>query len=184
MTIEEDERIPRFFEPTLEDLKDLPCDEETREKIRAVLCGEILPADASPAAKAWSDSCHHRPDPTGHEMMLCAADDLLGTSGTEGLEIEGDHHHMDEGIRMCPAFSYCNAGDPYTTTLLRDHVESAWLVAGWGDALDEYERENELGSYLPCEDCDELGEHECHGGKEEDEDEEDEETSESAGVDF
>jgi len=145
----DDDRIPRFTEPTLDDLKDLECLAEVRETIRALLCGEVFAEDVSPAARKWASECYHRPSFYGHEIILEACDELLGTNGVEALEIEGDSYHTDDGIRMCSAFSYCNAGDPYVVTLMRDHVAGEWLVASWGDALDEYERDNELGDYAP-----------------------------------
>jgi len=167
----EENRIPRFLYPSLEDLAGLKSDkvtDETLEKIRAVLCDEIDPREASPAAAQWYDRCYNKPKKHGHEMKLCAVDDLLGNHGTESIEAEGDGYYNDEGVHMCPAFTYSNTGDTYAATLLRDHVESEWLVASWGDALDEYEQENELGSY--SKDTEDEGEDE--------DDPEEEETSE------
>jgi hypothetical protein len=87
-----------------------------------------------------------------HEDVLQAADELLGTCGVEALAPEGADHYRDEGIRMCPPFSYCNAGDPYIATLIRDHEKGAWLICGWGDALEAYEKEHKLGDHEEFED--------------------------------
>jgi hypothetical protein len=145
--------IERFQVPTMAQLKDLPCDDEARTKIIAILDGTLDPCEASEKCAAWVRSCYNTPDHDSHEVKLCAIDELLGTFGVEALNIDGDGTHTDEGIRMCPAFSYCNAGDPYVATLLRDHVAGAWLVAGYGDALEEYERENHLGDSEEHDEC-------------------------------
>ena len=53
-------------------------------------------------------------------------------------------------------------GDPYVTTLLRDHEHGAWVVSCWGDMLEEYEREHKLAGH---EEFSEKPEHcpSCHG---------------------
>ena len=54
---------------------------------------------------------------------------------------------------MCPPFSYCNAGDPYITTLLRDHDAGQWIISDYAAVLEEYERENELADYETFDEC-------------------------------
>lgn len=119
------DRIARFDVPTLDDLENLDCTDEVRELIIAAL----------------SD------DESSHETKLEACDVLLETSGVESLNIEDAPSYTDEGIRFCPPFSYCNAGDTYNVTLIRDHKARQWMVASWGDAFEEYSQDEEIGDY-------------------------------------
>jgi len=104
-------------------------------KVRRVLDGRLKPSDASEAAAKWAASCHHRPREKSHELVLEACDDLLGGCGVEAIRPACDPQHYDEGIRMCPAYSYVNTGDQYAWTLVRDHEDSCWRVMSWEDAL-------------------------------------------------
>ncbi len=109
-------------------------------KVRRVLDGRLSPAKASPKAASWADRCHFRPHQNGHELILAACDELLGGCGVESVNPECDPQNYDEGIRMCPAFSYVNFGDTYIATLVRDHEASRWRVMSWGDALEWHEK--------------------------------------------
>jgi hypothetical protein len=109
-------------------------------KIRRVLDGRLKPSEASEAAVKWASQCYHRPKETGHEMILEACDDLLNGCGVEAIKPECDPQHYDEGIRMCPAYSYVNTGDAYAWTLVRDHEASRWLVASWSDVVERHEK--------------------------------------------
>lgn len=127
------------------------------KRLFAVLAGAVDPSDASEACASWVRKCYHKP--SEHEQILRACDDLLDGCGVEALAIE-DEQHTDNGVRHCPPFSYVNFGDPYVTTLARDHERGQWVIAGWGDLLEEYEREHKLGSYAEydeeperCRDC-------------------------------
>jgi len=134
----EETEIERFAVPTLEQLKDLRSNsvgDEELAKVRDVL-------------QRWHDDRDF-----SHEDALQACDEILGTCGVEAIDPEGAPSYTDEGIRMCPPFSYCNAGDPYVATLLRDHASGLWLVAGWGEALEEVERDEELGDYEVFDSC-------------------------------
>lgn len=125
-------RIERFFVPTLEQLAPLKSntvDDDTLVKVQAVL-------------QRWQDDRDF-----SYEDALQACDELLGTCGIVSIDPEGAPSYIDEGIRMCPPFSYCNAGDTYATTLARDHHAGAWVVACWGDLLEELERDEKLGDH-------------------------------------
>lgn len=130
--------IERFFVPTLEQLAPLKSntvDDDTLVKVQAVL-------------QRWQDDRDF-----SYEDALQECDKLLDTCGIESVNPEGAPSYTDEGIRLCPPFSYCNAGDTYATTLARDHQAGAWVVACWGDLLEECERENELGDWEVFERC-------------------------------
>lgn len=144
----EEEPIKRFHTPTLDDLRPLlgkDVNEETIDKVRAVLADEIDPCDASEACAKWVRQCYHTP--SWHEQALEACNDLLHGHGVEALNIDGASSEWDEGVRMCPPFTYVNMGDTYIMTLARDHEHSAWVVACWGDLVEEYEREHKLGDH-------------------------------------
>src|SRR5689334_18181620 len=118
-------RIERFDVPTLEMLIErLTPDPAKAEAIRAVLSQEISPEAASAKCAAWVRSCYN--EPSWHEKALEACNEILDTCGVEALNIEGALTYWDDGVRMCPPFSYCNTGDPYETTLARDHVAGQW----------------------------------------------------------
>lgn len=156
--------IERFDVPTVEAVLAIGCDRETAEKVVAVLAGELDPCEASEKCAAWVRACYHRPDTRKHEALLLACADLLGMHDVASLEIEGERHYTDEGIRMCPPFSYANAGDTYVTTLARDHERGQWVIASWGDLCEEYEREHKIGDHEEfdeaperCPSCGEKG---------------------------
>ena len=124
-----DEQIERFHVPTLAQLAPLKLDDDTAAKVIAVLN-------------------RHASDPSfDHEDALQECDALLDTSGVVSLDIEDARSYTDEGIRMCPPFSYCNAGDTYVATLARDHEARAWVIACWGDLHEEYCKAHEIGDY-------------------------------------
>jgi hypothetical protein len=126
------DRIERFFVPTLaqlEPLKSNTVNGETLLKVQAVL-------------QRWQDERDF-----SYADALRECDTLLETCGIESIDPEGSSSYTDEGVRLCPPFSYCNTGDSYAATLARDHKEHAWVVAGWADLLTEYEQEEELGDY-------------------------------------
>ena len=154
--------IPRFQVPTLDDLAPLELAPDVAEKVRAVLAGEVDPRDVSPKATQWYRDCYHKPAIDGHDLALAACDDLLGTCGVVALNVEGAPYYTDEGIRMCPPFSYCNAGDTYAATLARDHAAGAWVVACWGDLLEEYEQSEEIGDWETFNTCPDYCP-DCHG---------------------
>ena len=148
--------IPRYDAPTLAELEPLRSNgvgDEELEKVRAVLAGEVDPREVSPKCATWFSSCYNAPDPEGHECKLEACNEMLGTSGVEALDVEDAPHYTDEGIRMCPPFSYCNAGDPYVVTLLRDHDAGQWIISDYAAVLEEYEQEEELGDYETFDEC-------------------------------
>lgn len=62
---------------------------------------------------------------------------LLGTFGVEYLFKGSDGLRGDpESMHDSPILTYCNAGDPYTTTLLKCH--GRWQVGDWGSIAEKY----------------------------------------------
>ncbi len=88
-----------------------------------------------------------------HEEALAACDKVLGNHGIETIAPEGRDgrgvpgNYTDEGVRHLPPFSYSNNGDSYHPTLVRDHKEGKWLIAGWADVLEAFEKEHKLNDY-------------------------------------
>jgi cation diffusion facilitator CzcD-associated flavoprotein CzcO len=109
-------------------------------KVRRVLDGRLMASNASEAAARWAASRHHHVRATSHELILEACNDLLDGCGVEAIRPNCDPQHYDEGIRMCPAYSYVNTGDSYALTLVRDHEDSCWRVMSWADAVDRHEK--------------------------------------------
>jgi hypothetical protein len=134
------DKIERFNVPTLAQLEPLRSNTTGDDELTAVV--GVL--------QAWQDN------EKTHEEALQECSKILGMHDVVSLDIEGARHYTDEGIRMCPPFSYCNAGDTYITTLARDHEAGAWVVACWGDLAEEYERENELGDFETFEEAPDM----------------------------
>lgn len=144
--------ITRYDVPPIDVILTLGVDQETAEKIHGVLAGTLNPREVSPACDRWIRACYNEPDLDGHEVKLAACNELLETCGVEGLTIEGESY-TDEGIRMCPPFSYCNMGDTYDTTLIRDHEHGQWIISSWGDVYEEYCQEHKIGDYEEFEEA-------------------------------
>jgi len=125
-----------MFKPEMfTDLARTARDPEAAEKVAAVLNGNLDPA-AVDAVDAWLRQCFNKPSHA--EMVMCAIDGLLDGCGVESLRVEGayvDRYHGDI------VASYVNFGDPYITTIVLDHATGDYHVTGWGDWLEQYERE-------------------------------------------
>jgi hypothetical protein len=117
------DRIPRKHALSLVDLAPLrsnDVDDNALELVRDVL-----------ASKA------------DHQEKLSLCNRLLNMHGVEVIPLtdsSDDWSFTDERIRMCPPYSYLNTGDSYAATLVRDHREGAWMIAGWADVVEEEDR--------------------------------------------
>jgi hypothetical protein len=95
--------------------------EQARE-IRAIMAGPGRVLVAYPGASDRHDARHVDGEWKAPLTRMERIDRVLGTFGVE---------HVDHGRNAkSPAFCYCNAGDPYTTTLL--FVGGAFRVGNWG----------------------------------------------------
>lgn len=70
------------------------------------------------------------------ENALTECDAILNTHGVESIEFPGEPFYTDEGMRFCGRYSYCNTGDTYAVTVIRDHKRGTWLVCSWGDLVE------------------------------------------------
>jgi hypothetical protein len=128
------EQIPRYTVPPLDVILQIAgIDDETACAVYAVLSRK-------------------RAHDFTQQDALQEVDKLLGNHGIESIEPEGCDTYTD-GVFGCPPLSYSNNGDSYAWTLVRDHAARRWMICGWADALEEYERENETGDYETFEEC-------------------------------
>lgn len=111
---------------------------ETAALISDVLSGRVDPCDVSPKTKWWKDRCYGRVSKV--ELQITACDELLETHGVECLNGPGEVGGYYDGTDLCPRYSYCNMGDPYIPTVVRDHREQEWLIAAWGDLVEDTDR--------------------------------------------
>lgn len=96
--------------------------------IRAVLRGELDPADASAACARWVRDCYHVPP--WRERAAYAVNALLGGHGVEGI--------TDASGRVVA--TYVNMGDTYAATLLFNHATGTVYVTTVGDFVERWER--------------------------------------------
>jgi hypothetical protein len=112
--------------PSIETLMRIPgCTREVATKIRAIMKGELDPRTIEQTDR-WVRTCFH--DPHIIEQRLHAIDVLLDTHGVEALG-------TSESTRW-PQYSYCNAGDPYALTVIRNHARGSWYVGAWSDIVE------------------------------------------------
>lgn len=91
-----------------------------------------------PHTLKWIASCYH--EPREREKVMAAINELLGCHGVEAIESPGGDSFEK------PLMEYCNTGDSYCPTVVRDHCRGRWLVCGWADWVEDYER---AGRKLP-----------------------------------
>jgi hypothetical protein len=105
---------------------------ERAKELRAVLeitkrsdLEALLDTGKYPATQRWYNSCYH-PLEFG-TTKLSIADEILGTHGVEYIK-------AGHGSKS-PAIEYCNAGDPYVSTLVYVSGQG-YRVACWGDIVE------------------------------------------------
>ena len=116
---------------TLMQIKDIS--RQDAEQIRAIMKGHApipcacgrMSDPGSVDAYPWN-VCTHYHDGRHRYSRMDAIDGILGTAGVE--HVPAGHNQKS------PAFLYCNAGDPYTTTVLK--VRGQFRVGCWGDLVE------------------------------------------------
>lgn len=101
--------------------------------LRKLLDGRTDP-ESYPGVQAWVRQCYNRPRET--ELIMAAADELLGGHGVEALEIDG----WIDGFYGSIAYTYVNMGDSYACTLIHDSEKDQFIVACYGDIVERDER--------------------------------------------
>lgn len=131
-------KLKRYHVPPLAVLQDAFLEqlEKTRnpgrgnlQKIRSMLLGHKSPSELFPGDYyEWN-----------HDAEIRVMNYLLDGHGVESCACSPERV-TDNGLRFCPTFSYVNMGDPYVTTILRDHKQGKWIVASYGEVVEEWER--------------------------------------------
>lgn len=98
-------------------------------QLRKLLDGRLDP-ETFESVKKWVGQCYHKPRKS--ELVMCAANELLETHGVEAIEgseyTDSYHGHI--------RYTYCNTGDAYAATLIRDCVKGRYLVSDWGTLVE------------------------------------------------
>lgn len=115
-------------------------DRKAALRLRKLLDGRLDPRTFDSVEK-WVRQCYN--EPKYHELMMCAANELLGGHGVEILRLEGQWLNMFYGDIFA---EYVNYGDPYVHTLIRDCEYDTYHVAAYGDYLELLERRHKVAS--------------------------------------
>lgn len=97
-----------------------------------LVSGKTDPEDYQSVERWIQQWRYHRPSDI--ELAMCAINELLETYGVEALFFE-------DGAAY-PRYTYCNTGDTYAATVCYDYDTEEYLVASWGDLVEEHEQEN------------------------------------------
>lgn len=95
-------------------------------KVRGLIKGTIDPESVEGTA-AWVRQCFNRPDRAS--LVMHAIDTTIEAHGVEALGPTIDR-------RFTPAFEYCNTGDTYAATIIRDNRRGIYFVSSWGDLVE------------------------------------------------
>ena len=102
-------------------------DEERAAVVIGLMDGSLDPYDYE-SVRGWVAQCYNEPSDT--ELRMCAIDGVLETCGVEAVRREGswvDSYHGDI------IATYCNTGDMYSCTVVRDHRDSRFKIMCIGD---------------------------------------------------
>jgi len=102
--------------------RDLGISEAEAQTVRGLIKGTVDPETVE-ATDRWIRQCYYRPSDA--ELVMHAVDATIGTHGVESLGPTIDR-------RFTPAFSYCNAGDTYASTVIRNNRIGSYFVGCWG----------------------------------------------------
>lgn len=119
--------IGKVFTKRLHEAFDRSAGPDSVDKALSVLQGRLDPCTV-PETQVWVDACYNRPDDT--ELMLHAADVLLGTHGVESLG--------PVDTRSGPPFAYLNTGDTYADTVVYNSETRRFMVCSWGDIAERH----------------------------------------------
>jgi hypothetical protein len=99
------------------------------ETILGLIRGKLSPDDFA-SVQAWVRQCYN--EPSRHEKVACALNEVIEGYGVEAIFADGEYHH--------PRIVYINQGDTYATTLV--YTARGWRVGSWGDMVESFERRN------------------------------------------
>lgn len=102
-----------------------------RKTLFGLLSGEVS-VNTFKSVQSWVAQCYNRP--ARRELVMCAADELLGTCGVEATSQEdGDYNRG-------PRFTYCNTGDSYVCTIVYDRDRDRFLLWSYADIAEAMDR--------------------------------------------
>lgn len=90
-----------------------------------------------PTTNSWIRQCYNPPRKS--ELKMAALDETLGTDGIEAIR----GRHVDDYHYDIQA-TYCNTGDSYATTILRDNETGRYLITSWGDWAEKHEKTRQI----------------------------------------
>ena len=107
--------------------RDLRITREEAKTVRGLIKGDIDPEDIE-ATDRWIRQCYNRPWESS--LIMHAIDATIGTCGVECIGDEDKEAHESAD------FDYCNAGDTYAATIIRDNNTGRYFVGCWGDCVE------------------------------------------------
>jgi methylthioribose-1-phosphate isomerase len=114
--------------------KYLDLDRPTATKLRKLLDGRLDPENFK-SVKNWREQAAHWP-PKRHEMVMRAANELLGTHGVEVIRSENHPYDPYYGDIV---LEYCNTGDSYASTLCYSIINKQYFISSHGDYVETME---------------------------------------------
>ncbi len=107
--------------------------DENKVALYLLLKGKKDPMDFM-SVQDWVRQCYNLPSKVG--LIMCAANELLGGFGVEGLNQEDAY--VNNYWRDCIGL-YVNMGDTYDNTVIWDTENSSFIITSFGDFLENWE---------------------------------------------
>jgi hypothetical protein len=117
-------------------VKDLHITEDEAAIVRGLIKGTVDPETVEATAR-WIRQCFHRPSDS--ELIMHAIDATIGTHGVEAVGEAIDR-------RFTPAYSYCNAGDSYVGTIIRNNALGSYYIGDWATIAERCSNKEEYGA--------------------------------------
>lgn len=105
----------------------LNIEKDIAKQIVGLINGEVDP-DNYKSVQDWSRQCYN--EPSRHEKVFCALNELAEGFGVEAIWSEDELH---------PVAEYINMGDTYTPTIC--HRDGEFLLTDWGALVEKLESE-------------------------------------------
>ena len=109
--------------------------EDEANTVRGLIKGTVDPETVE-ATEGWVRQCHHRPPDS--DLILHAIDATLNTHGVEYIG-GGPQDTWD----WRPDYEYCNTGDSYAATIIRNNETGAYFIGDWGTIAERMPRGEE-----------------------------------------
>lgn len=100
--------------------------------VRGLIQGLVEPESIA-ATEQWVRRCLHRPHEG--ELVMHAINEVIGMHGVEGVGPVS--RKRDAAADYAPAYDYCNTGDPYALTILRNNERGSFFIGCWATYAEE-----------------------------------------------